>query len=470
LSSTRNDGKPTPDPDTYWLLVTLTWLAVPVVEVFGTAVLTGIHQTDEDRAGYWPSWAWCCTLAGTAVLVFYTALSSARRHGGRAVVRAQRLQSRPGWKREAEVAADLEEKERRKRLFGKQGVPMAIAMSPLLWALPLTFAGAASLPPDPDTGQKGVDTANLTIGLVLPVVTILLWLLTGWLLTTFAVAVWLGWAVGTASGHLEPADVIGVAGLVALAVMVPVAVAVRQRAVARQDAAAYSAPGVHSLTGPAPQELRARRSRTSNGLIFAYRSLQTVMVLALVCQEIFTSITLYRLPHSGGSELVLSGSLAIAATVAFYATLAVIRSRRTRETMAKLLPPTNAWGYEGAAEAFEAKRRVSRFSPTRMPVMIAITPTVWTLPVWIGGLAYAVRDPETGQPGPNLLNLAVGAVLAFTARSLWKHTNRTLTGVGLAVWTGWTALTLAGHPFAGGVIAGLGILPVVAARYFRARS
>lgn len=67
MNSTRNDGRPTPDPDNYRLMVILTWLAAFIVEIFGTAVLVGIHQTDEDRAGYWPSWPWCCVLGGTAV-------------------------------------------------------------------------------------------------------------------------------------------------------------------------------------------------------------------------------------------------------------------------------------------------------------------------------------------------------------------------------------------------------------------
>lgn len=37
MNSTRHDGMPTPDPDTYRLLVVLTWLAVPTSTMPGNS-------------------------------------------------------------------------------------------------------------------------------------------------------------------------------------------------------------------------------------------------------------------------------------------------------------------------------------------------------------------------------------------------------------------------------------------------
>jgi hypothetical protein len=456
MDSTRKDGRPTPDPDNYRLLIALTWVAAFLVEIFGTAVLTGIHQADDDRAGYWPSWTWCCVLEGTGVLVFYSALSGAYRSGGRAVVRAERLQR----KRRREAEAELVAEERRVRLFGRRRLPIALTLSPMLWALPLIFAGTESLPADPDTGQKGGDPANITLGLVLPIVVLLLWTLTGWLLTAFAVAVWLGWAACTASWHLTAADAVGFPGLGMMVIAVPVMVAKRRRTVAREEAAEGASRVMPSLTGPGPQERAPSRSRTTNNLVRAYRSLQAVMVLAFVGQEVFASITLYRLPHSSSSGLVLSGSLAVAAAVVFYAAAITVRYHSAR--MALLLSIDDSNEYLLRDQARQVEQRVDRFGPKQLPLVAAITPTLWTLPVWVGGLAYAVRDPATGQPGPNLFNMAVGAALAITAPWLWRRTNRALTVLGLVVWVGWAAWTLAGHPFAGAVVGGVGVLLVSA--------
>lgn len=461
MDATRKDGRPLPDPDNYRLLIALTWLAAFFVEVFGTAVLAGVHQTDADRAGYWPSWTWCWVLAGTGVLVFYSALSSAYLSGGRKIAKAERFHHKGRWEREKAMAAELEVEERRRRLFGRHRVPAALTMSPLLWALPLTFTASKALPPDPVTGQNSADPANITIGLVLPVVTILLWLLTGWLLTGFAVLVWLGWAAFTATWHLTAADAIGFAGFGMLVVGVPVVVAVRQRAVAREDAARDSSHVVPSLTGPDPQERRPRRSRTTNRVILAYRSLQTAMVLALVGQEAFASVTLNRLPHSGGSGLVLPGCLAGVAAAVFYATAITVRYHGAH--VRPLLATIDDNEYLLREKARQMESRISRFGTNRLPLTAAITPTVWALPVWAGGLAYAARDPETGEPGPNLVNLAIGVILAISGPWLWTRTNRTLTVLGLVAWTGWAAVTLAGHPFAGAVIGGGGVLLVYTA-------
>lgn|GEM_PF-2751618 len=224
MGSTRNDGMPTPDPDSYRLLVALAWLAALFVEVFGTAVCTGVRQTALDRAGYWPSWATCCWMAGVATLVFYFVVFAAWRHGGRAAAAAKRRERQSRFRTEAELRAE----ERRGQLFGRK-LPMTIAVTPALWTVPVTLAGTEALPKDPVTGQNGADPSNVVTGILLAVVALGLWSTTGRLLAASAVAVWLPWAVCTEFGHLVAADVVGYVGLFALAVTVPVIVAIRRR-------------------------------------------------------------------------------------------------------------------------------------------------------------------------------------------------------------------------------------------------
>lgn len=230
MRSTRNDGMPTPDPDSYRLLVVLASLAALFVEVFGTAVCTGMRETALDRAGYSPSWATCCWMAGVATLAFYSVVFAMWRHGGRAVAAARRRERRSRYRAEVEIRAE----ERRGQLFGPR-LPMTIAVTPALWAAPIMLAGTESLPKDPVTGQNGADPSNVATGILLPIVALGLWSATGRLLAAFAVAAWLPWAVCTELGHLVAADVIGCAGLVVLAVMVPVVVAIRRQRTAEAD-------------------------------------------------------------------------------------------------------------------------------------------------------------------------------------------------------------------------------------------
>lgn len=111
MGSTRNDGMPEPEPGTYRLLVAAAWLAVPFVEVFGSATASGSRHTVAERASWSPNWPACCVIAAAGALAFYAALIAARRHGGRALVAAS------GRRWTSEIRAEAAREQRRVGYF-----------------------------------------------------------------------------------------------------------------------------------------------------------------------------------------------------------------------------------------------------------------------------------------------------------------------------------------------------------------
>lgn len=194
VGSTRNDGMPEPEPGTYRLLVAAAWLAVPFVEVFGCAAASGARHTPAERASWSPSWPACCLITAAGALAFYAALIAARRHGGRALVAA----SRRRW--QSELRAEAAREQRRVAYFGDRRLAFPVVVTPMLWTLPVMFAGAQDQPPDPATGQPGVSVGNIVAGMVLAIVPLLLWSLTGRWLTALGAAAWLSWAAWTMRG------------------------------------------------------------------------------------------------------------------------------------------------------------------------------------------------------------------------------------------------------------------------------
>lgn len=227
MGSTRNDGMPTPDPDGYRMLQALAWLATPFVEVFGSAAASGTQRTPEERAGWSPTWPECCLITAVAALIFYAAVIASRRHGGRAAALAERRRF------SSEVRAEAAREQSRARYFGDRRLPFAAMVSPALWTLPVIIAGIQDLPPDPVTGQAEMSVGNMVAGMVLAVMVILLWSLTGRALTALGVAVWLTWAGWTMDGKVTAGAHDGFAGITIVLVAVVLAVVPRRRALSR---------------------------------------------------------------------------------------------------------------------------------------------------------------------------------------------------------------------------------------------
>lgn len=232
MGSTRNDGMPEPGLAGYRLLQTLAWASAPFVMVFGTVVLVGVRRTPEDRADYLIGWPVCCVIAAAATAGCYAALSALRRHGGRAAA----VEARRRRQTRSQNSAEAYWEETRSRYFGDRRLPLALAVSPALWTLPVMFSGVEQLPPDPVTGQAPVNVGSMVVGIVLPILAVILWSLAGRALTVLCVLAWAGWAVGAVGGHETGAAIAGWIGLVAVVVATVATTVLRRRELARGGA------------------------------------------------------------------------------------------------------------------------------------------------------------------------------------------------------------------------------------------
>jgi Na+/melibiose symporter-like transporter len=220
---------PEPGLAGYRSLQLLAWTAAPFVMVFGTVVLVGVRRTPDDRDGYIISWPVCCAIAAAATVVCYSTLFALRRHRSRAAA----VEARRERQTRSQNSAEAYWEETRSRYFGDKRLPLAIPVSPALWTVPVMFSGVEQLPPDPVTGQAPVNVGSLVVGIVLPVLAIILWSLTGRGLTALCVLAWTGWAGAAVGGHETGAAIAGWIGLVAVVVATVATTVVRRRELAR---------------------------------------------------------------------------------------------------------------------------------------------------------------------------------------------------------------------------------------------
>ncbi|ACU76116.1 hypothetical protein Caci_7287 [Catenulispora acidiphila DSM 44928] len=211
-----------------------------------------------------------------------------------------------------------------------------------------------------------------------------------------------------------------------------------------------------------------RKDGTPGPSLAGYRFLQTLTWSAAPFVMLFGTVALVgirRTPEDRADYLIswpVCCLVAAVATVVFYAALFALRRHRSRAAAidARRRRHTRS---QNSAEAYWEETRVRYFGDRRLPLPIALSPALWTLPAMFAGVQQLAPDPVTGQTPVNVGSLVAGLVLPVLAFIFWGYFGRGLTALCVVAWAGWAAWAVGGHETASAVAGWIGLVAVVVA-------
>lgn len=211
-----------------------------------------------------------------------------------------------------------------------------------------------------------------------------------------------------------------------------------------------------------------RRDDMPERSLAGYRLLQALAWSAAPFVMVFGTVVLVgirRTPDDRAEYLVswpVCCLVAAVATVAFYAALFAVRRHRGRAAAIEAHRRRQTRAHN-RAEAVWEETRVRYFGDRRLPLPIAVSPALWTVPAMFAGVQELAPDPVTGQTPVNAGSLVAGLALPVLVIILWGYFGRSLTALSVLAWIGWAAWAVGGHESASAVAGWIGLGAVVLA-------